>query len=127
MLKSLALKSVYDSSEHHLVRDLFRPLLKESKSYRRGVGFFTSGWLKEAAEGLVEFAENGGKAYFVTSPHLEERDWDALKMAQQAKRDAAVYEVIRKTVRELETALREDVAAALAWLVTDGILTFKFG
>jgi superfamily II DNA or RNA helicase len=126
MLKSLTLKSVYDSSEHHLVRDLFLPLLKESKSYRRGVGYFTSGWLQEAAAGLAEFAENGGKAYFVTSPHLEQRDWDALKMAEQAKADNAVYAVIRSKVRELETTLREDVATALAWLVADGVLTFKF-
>lgn len=126
MLQTLPLKSVYDSSEHHLVRDLFLPLLKESKSYRRGVGYFTSGWLKEAAEGLVELAENGGKAYFVTSPHLEQRDWDALKMAERARWDAVFYEVVRGKVRELETALRQDTATALAWLVADGVLTFKF-
>ena len=126
MLKSLTLKSVYDSSEHHLVRELFLPLLKQSRSYRRGVGYFTSGWLQEAAKGMIEFADKGGRASVVTSPHLEQRDWEALKEAQEAKDDGVVYEVIRGKVRDLETTLREDVATALAWLVADGVLTFKF-
>ncbi len=126
MLKTLTLKSVYDSSEHHLVRELFLPLLQQSRSYRRGVGYFTSGWLQEAAKGMLEFAENGGSAHVVTSPHLEQRDWEALREAQEAKNDGAVYEVIRAKVYDLETALREDVASALAWLVADGVLNFKF-
>lgn len=126
MLRDLTLKSVYDSSEHNLASDLFVPLLKEAIEYRRGVGFFTSGWLREAAEGLIPFAERGGRAYFVTSPHLEKKDWEALQLADRAKRDAAVYDFVHRGVGALEFTLREDTAAALAWLVVDGVLTFKF-
>ena len=51
MLRELELKPVYDSAEYDLIEDLIVPILKQSKHYRRGVRFFTSGWLKLAEIG----------------------------------------------------------------------------
>ncbi len=75
MLRKLNLLPVYDSSEYDLIHDLIVPLLRNSTSYLRGVGFFTSGWLKLAAHGLTKLIQNGGKAKIVISPILEKSDW----------------------------------------------------
>ena len=47
--------------------------------YERGVGFFSAGWLRVAAEGMAAFAHNSGRARRVTSPILSEEDWQALR------------------------------------------------
>ncbi|KAF0197164.1 MAG: type III restriction protein res subunit [Bacillota bacterium] len=126
MLSHLNIDHVYDSSHCHLVNELFCPLLSESVIYKRGVGYFTSGWLREAVQGLAKFAENGGRAFIVTSPHIEKSDWDAFVLADEASRSAQVYETLKRHVDDLEVTLREDTRNALAWLVADGIVTFKF-
>lgn len=61
MLKSLDLSPVYDSEKCDLIRDLQVPLLAQSRDYLRGVGFFTSGWLRVAAYGLIALVEAVGQ------------------------------------------------------------------
>jgi len=51
VLKELELLPVYDSEYYDLIRDLQVPLLSHAKDYLRGVGFFTSGWLRLAGQG----------------------------------------------------------------------------
>jgi hypothetical protein len=80
MLRDLALQPVYDSSEDDLVRDLMVPCLATSVEYLRGVGYFSSGWLRLAANGLDELVSNGGRATFVVSPILDETDWEAMRL-----------------------------------------------
>ena len=126
MLRELDLLPVYDSSEKDIVRDLMVPLLKNSNQYYRGVGFFTSGWLRLAAEGLVNLVENGGIARFVVSPILEPDDWDALQRGQSAKQDEQLRAVLQRGIDELAGALENDTRNCLAWLVADRVLDFRF-
>lgn len=126
MFKNLNLKTVYDSSESDLIKDLFCPLLKESVSYKRGVGYFTSGWLKLATEGLINLAINGGCAKMITSPYLEKKDWEAFKRGNEAKKDELVYLTLKKEVENLSKTMQEDTLTALAWLIADGLLEIKF-
>lgn len=126
MLSDLELLPVYDSAEHDLVRDLQVPLLKQSRDYLRGVGFFTSGWLRIAAEGMSDFAARGGRARFVTSPLLEEADWEALQVGEAARLDERLRSLLERRVDELVASLEGDTLNALAWMVADGILDFRF-
>lgn len=71
--------TVLDSSASDLIADFFEPALAASVRYDRGVGFFSSGWLRLTAAGMVQFAANSGRARWVTSPILSERDWQALQ------------------------------------------------
>lgn len=80
MLRLLALEPVYDSAEHDIIQDLMVPCLAESTTYLRGVGFFSSGWLRLASHGLAELVACGGHATFVVSPILEEADWNAIRL-----------------------------------------------
>ena len=79
--------SVLDTSGNDLMQDFFVPALARATHYDRGVGYFSSGWLRMAAAGMVQFVGNGGVARWVTSPILSEADWEALQAGSTARTD----------------------------------------
>ncbi len=110
-----------------MVDEVVVPLLQRSVNYDRGVGFFTSGWLKEAAKGLLAFVKNHGKARIITSPNLSERDWQVIQQSDQAKQERLIVATsIDNIITDLEKSLALDTLAALAWLIRDNILEFRF-
>jgi len=86
MLRLLNLKNVYDSSESDLINELIIPLLKESILYRRGVGFFSSSWLRLASIGLTGLIENGGSAQIILSPNISKRIGMRLERAKKLRK-----------------------------------------
>lgn len=126
-LKDLSIKNTYSSLEVDLVKGIVNPLLERSIQYWRGVGFFTSGWLKEAAKGLLAFVKNDGKARIITSPYLSPEDWEIIKKADKDRHEQLIIKTaIEKTISSLEEKLEWDTLAALAWLIEDGILEIRF-
>ena len=126
MLRDLNLLPVYDSAEYGLIQDLIVPLLQNSKLYLRGVGFFTSGWLRLAVEGVTKLIENGGTARIVISPILERSDWEAFQRGEEAKCNEMFKNVLEKQVADIATALKKDTLNALAWMIADNVLEFRF-
>lgn len=124
-LPDLTLPAFLDTSTNDLIREFFLPVLGCAVRYDRGVGFFSSGWLRLAAHGMVTFAQNGGRARWVTSPILAEVDWDALLAGDAARTDSALREVLDRNVTDLARSLEEDTLSALAWMISDEILDFK--
>jgi len=116
---------IYDSSSSSIIDDFLSPALKNSIFYDRGVGYFSSGWLKEASAGMVDFARNGGRARWITSPILFKGDWEAIVKGETARSDEHLKELLSKQVDDLQTSIDEDTLAAIAWMVADEILTFK--
>lgn len=117
--------AILDTSTSDLMADLFLPALEASVRYDRGVGYFSSGWLRLAADGMVSFAANSGRARWVTSPILSERDWEALQLGEAARYDEVLRSSLKRNLDELERSLKQETLSALAWLLADGILTFK--
>jgi superfamily II DNA or RNA helicase len=126
MLKSLNLHPVYDSAEYNLVDALIVPLLINSTSYLRGVGFFTSGWMRLAAQGLTQLIDNGGKARVILSPVLDKSDWEAFQIGEEAKCNELLKENLLKNIDDIASALEHDTLNAMAWMIADGVLEFKF-
>lgn len=126
MLKDLNLQPVYDSEHYDLISDLQVPLLQQSKDYLRGVGFFTSGWLKLAAQGMSALVTGNGTARIVLSPILDQADWEALKFGETAKNDAVLKEILSRNIDDLAKTLENDTRNALSWMVADGFLEFRF-
>lgn len=114
-----------DTSSHDIVGDFFVPMLQNATRYDRGVGYFSSGWLRANAQGMVDFAANGGRARWITSPNLTESDWKHLRKGEQARRDAVLRERLEQDIEDLATSLEEDTLSALTWMVADGILDFR--
>ncbi|RQG92816.1 DEAD/DEAH box helicase [Natrarchaeobius halalkaliphilus] len=122
---AISVKPVIDSSTTDFIQDFYVPILSESVEYKRGAGYFTTNWLQSAARGITELAENGGTAKWITSPILDENDWEAIKTGDKAKRDRVLRSSLSGTISELETALDNDTRNAIAWMIADGLLELK--
>jgi len=125
-LRSIGLKTIYTTGREDLSRSFFIPLLTHSKTYDRGVGYFTSGWIRKNAAGLAHFAMNGGRARWVTSPILSPNDLIALSNVNSLSDSPEVLENLFATVDELRDALEADTLNTMAWMVADGLMEFRF-
>lgn len=115
----------FATSTSQLLNDLYVPALSRSVSYDRGVGFFTSAWLRLAATGLVALAKNQGRARIVASPMLDAADCAAIVEGANARDDARLCAALERTIDDLASGLENDTLSALAWLVADGLLDFR--
>ena len=124
-LQNINFPNYLDTSNSDLNEDFFIPALSKSVRYDRGVGYFSSGWLKLAAKGMALFAENGGYARWVTSPILDKRDWEALVAGDEARRNTTLKNLLEKNIEDLTESLEMKTLSALAWMVADGIIDFR--
>lgn len=116
-----------DSSVNDMDVDFFVPCLSWAKRYDRGVGFFTSGWISKTAEGLANFASNGGKARWITSPILDEKDYEVFKSINDYKTLTTRFrQIILNGIDKLSAEIATNTLNALGWMVYDNILEFKF-
>lgn len=125
LLTHLDLPKVLNTSSHDIIEDFFVPILRCATSYDRGVGFFSSGWLRVASHGMGEFADRGGRARWVTSPILSEDDWEAMQTGDNARSDEILKATLRTAIQDLEKSLEHDTLTALAWMIADGVLEFR--
>lgn len=124
-LKKLNLPITIDTSSANMVTDFYEPAISVSVRYDRGVGFFSSGWLRLLSKGLMQFAANGGRARIITSPILDEADWNALQAGIKGRLDPMLRAALMRNIAELQQTLEDDTLSALAWMVCDEILVFK--
>lgn len=114
-----------DTSSTDVAAALYVPALKASIRYDRGVGYFTSGWLTHAAEGLGTFAAGGGCMRLITSPYLTPEDWAAVKQGHDAREDPHILKALNGVIDDLEAAAKTDPLTVLAWMIADGLLEIE--
>lgn len=115
----------YNTSKDDLIKDFFVPLLQNSISYDRGVGYFSSGWIRETFFGMSDFAMRGAKARWITSPILSQEDWDAIVLGDKAKNDEILKRSLLSTITDLQGSLKEETLLNFAWMIADGIIEFR--
>ena len=118
----LRLPQTLDTSTANIIGDFFVPVLARATRYDRGVGFFSSGWLRITAPGMARFAANGSRARWVTSPILTEADWEALQTGDAARTDPVLRATLVGNIDELAQTLETETLSALAWMVADEML-----
>jgi hypothetical protein len=123
--RELDIPTLLDTSAHDLTKDLFAPLLARAARYDRGVGFFSSGWLRINAQGLAAFAQNGGSARWITSPILSSEDWKAMLKGSRARRDSVLYQTLEHNIADLARTLETATLPALAWMIADKVIDFR--
>lgn len=124
-LRALPTTPHFGTSTDNLLRDFYVPALAHSVSYDRGVGYFTSNWLRLAASGLAALAAQGGKARILASPVLDRKDCAAIAQGADARNDPRLKTALAETIRSLEQDLATDTLSALAWMIADGLLDFR--
>ncbi|MFI3329357.1 MAG: DEAD/DEAH box helicase family protein [bacterium] len=121
--KEFNLEISYKSIGEQTISDIINPLLKETKIYKRSVGYFSSSSLNFISDGILSLARNNGKIHLVTSPNLSQSDIDAinngyLKREIHLKRFSEDFE---ETIKELN----DENLELLSSLIEEGILDIK--
>ncbi len=124
-LRELDTKPLFNTSTDEVEREFLVPALQRALRYDRGVGFFSSAWLRRVSSGLLALANNGGRARIVASPKLSANDWAALCQGIDAQSDPRLLAALTRSVDQLASDLTTDTLAALAWMVADGLLEFR--
>jgi superfamily II DNA or RNA helicase len=124
-LSDLELPADLDTSVDDIDAVLYNPCLRLSATYDRGVGYFSSSWLRRVATGLSTFAAHGGRMRLLTSPILSARDWTALKDGVRARIDRELAKALRIEVDKLEAHSLEDPVQVLAWMIADELLEVR--
>ncbi len=107
-----------------VTRVLFEPALERAIEYLRAVGYFSSSWIAANASGLAKLAANGGRAKWITSPHLSNDDWEALQSGASGYEQVFTPPALNE-IEALKVLLHDDTRNALAWMVHEGILEFR--
>jgi len=124
--RDLELPRVIDTADTEFVSEFYTPLLSRGVRYDRGVGFFSSSWIKSAARGMAYLADNGGVARWITSPILGKEDWGAIKQGMKAQTDKTLNESLEHQITDLRYDLEYHTRNTIAWMIADGLLEIRF-
>ena len=100
-------KHVYTTSDNNFHSEFFIPALERSVRYDRGVGYFTSGWIRNAAYGIASFALNHGKARWITSPILNPEDYRMLEQVPPERMEDELARILALSVEELASNINK--------------------
>ena len=123
-IRNINLPTTIDTSRHDITREFFVPLLSHATRYDRGVGFFSSGWLRINAVGMAAFAANQGRARWITSPILAADDWRAMLEGSRARRNELLRQSLERNIADLAASLETHTLSVLVWMIADGIIDF---
>lgn len=123
-LRDLKIEEEYRSTQDDIVNEFYIPLLKESISYKRAVGFFSSSSLSEIVSGIKVFAQNGGKIKLIASPKLSEKDIEDIELGYRL-RDEVIRENILYQLNNPKDDIERKKLSLLASLIAENILDIK--
>lgn len=126
MFKEIDLPLSINTSSEDPNAIFFDPVLKSAATYDVGVGYFTSGWIADAAQGISQFAQCRGKARWIVGHELQEKDLDSIVNSKAlADKEFQAKRIFEEDVNQIFEALKDDARLVLAWLIRDGIVELK--
>ena len=124
-LKSIEIKSQYDSDIDNLVTDFYLPVFSESLIYYRRSGFFSSSSLAVCAQGIGDFIRNNGQMKLICNVNLSELDYKSLKKAQENPEKFLEESSFADEFNHIEDDIERDHVEALGWMLANGFLEIK--
>lgn len=123
--KDLDIKLSYIScGEENIAKSFLVPTLKQTKRYRRSVGFFSSGVFGPIIDGIVALSRNGGKIELIASPQLSDEDINAINLGYQKREEIIENAFSRDFLKELDT-LDDTKLQLLVALIANETLDIK--
>ncbi len=125
-LRDLEIKSEYRTRISDISREFLVPILSESISYNRAVGFFSSTSLLEISKGIGSLARRGGTIRIIASPKLTESDVSAIEKGY-AERGAVVRDAVLRELPNIDNLDKGEKARLnlLANLIAMGVLDIR--
>lgn len=113
-------QSIYESQPSedvsHLVEGFYIPALERSNRYDRIAGYFDSGSLAAAANGIEAFVDNDGTMRLVVGAQLQPKDRPVLE---------AIADDLKDSLEELDDEELDTRLQLLAWLLREDRLEIK--
>jgi len=113
-------QSIYESQpsddSSYLIDEFYVPALERSSQYDRIAGYFDSGSLAAAANGIEAFVENDGTMRLVVGAQLQPKDRPILE---------AIADDLKGSLEELEDEELDTRLRLLTWLLREGQLKIK--
>lgn len=123
-LKELKIKEEYRSLQDDIIREFYIPLLKNSISYKRAVGFFSSSSLAEIAKGINEFIKNDGKIKLIASPKLSEKDIVDIELGYKLREEVMKENILMELSNPKDEIERKQISL-LSSLIAQNYLDIK--
>ena len=117
-------RSYISCGEDSIASAFLVPVLKQAKSYKRSVGFFSSGVFEPIMDGIVALSRNRGSIQLIASPKLSEEDLQAINAGYEAKEKIIGTAFTRDFVASLAD-FSDEKLLLLATLIARGILDIK--
>lgn len=105
------------------IEQLFVPLLRQTETYDVAVGYFTSGWLRDTAEGFAEFARHGGRSRWVVSPNLNHEDAEAIFKGSDTRHPKIEHR--ERCLIDMIEALKSETRKELCSLISANVIRFR--
>lgn len=105
MFHELNIKGVYRTRKDNIDTDLIIPLLKESKKYDRGTGYFSIDVLSNLANGLIPFVKKNrenSKIRIITSVELNPEDRAIIEKGKVLAKEKIISELQKKINEKVE-------------------------
>lgn len=122
--KDIKLKKSYYSDYDDILHDFYIPVLTEAVEYNRLAGFFSSSSLAICARGILGLIKNGGKMRLITSPRINEKDYQVIL---QSKINPTEF-IEKKMIEDIESISDDfirDHIFALGWMLANNKLDIK--
>lgn len=100
------------------------PALKHTKTYKRSVGFFSSGVFEPIMDGIVNLSRNGGTIQLIASPKLNEEDIHAIDLGYEA-REKIISEAVSRDFISSLIDFDDEKLVLLTTLIARGTLDIK--
>lgn len=113
-----------NTSNSSPTEELFNPAFKKSIRFDVAVGYFTSGWLRDTADGIAEFALSGGKSRWIISPEIQEMDAQSLCFDEALNKEIiSSYQerLLVDVINSLLISTREELCS----LISAKVIEFK--
>ena len=123
--RDLDIKRSYISyGENSIADSLLVPALKQTKLYRRSVGFFSSSVFTPIFDGVIALFRNEGKIQLVASPNLTQEDITAINIGYE-NREQIISSVFTRDFLDAIDQLNDNNLLLLAELIAKGIMDIK--
>ena len=123
--RQLDIKRSYVSyGDENIAKSFLVPMLRQTKLYRRSVGFFSSSVFSTIIDGVVSLLRNDGKIQLIASPNLSADDINAINIGYQKREDIASGAFERDFADAL-AELDDTHLQLLATLIANGTMDIK--
>jgi superfamily II DNA or RNA helicase len=118
-------ETTYNSKINNVVTEFFIPALKNSTTYRRIAGLFSSNSFALAARGIRELIANQGKMDLIISPILSKEDAEAISNASIDDFQKIISKSIIIELDSIESEFEKDHVGALLYLLKNDFLEIR--